>query len=136
MKKTENQRIVENLVRESFRNVYRPGCSEHYVIRVLRDDPAFVKEPDFVMEQKGRLMWDNLDEDINRFKTSFHFGIIISLSFRFCFVLIEKDRLSKFCYAPFYSFENEDITGITSIKTDLSVKAANRSLSIPGIILS
>ena len=63
MKKTENQRIVENLVRESFRNVYRPGCSEHYVVRVLRDDPAFVKEPDFVMEQKGRLMWDNLDED-------------------------------------------------------------------------
>lgn len=35
---------VENLVREAFWNVYRPGCSEHYVIHVLRDDPAFVKE--------------------------------------------------------------------------------------------
>ena len=23
---------VENLVRESFWNVYKPGCSEHYVI--------------------------------------------------------------------------------------------------------
>ena len=42
-------RSVENLVRESFWNVYRPGCSEHYVIHVLRDDPAFVKELDFVM---------------------------------------------------------------------------------------
>jgi hypothetical protein len=30
---------------------YRPGCSEHYVIHVLRDDPAFVKELDFVMVQ-------------------------------------------------------------------------------------
>ena len=39
---------VENLVRESFWNVYRPGCSEHYVIHVLRNDPAFVKELDFV----------------------------------------------------------------------------------------
>ncbi|MCR5719215.1 MAG: N-acetyltransferase [Lachnospiraceae bacterium] len=45
----EDYRDVENLVRESFWNVYRPGCSEHYVIHVLRDDPAFVKELDFVM---------------------------------------------------------------------------------------
>ena len=51
---------VENLVRESFWNVYRPGCSEHYVIHVLRDDPAFVKELDFVMEQDGRLIGQNM----------------------------------------------------------------------------
>ena len=42
--KKEEYREVENLVREAFWNVYRPGCSEHYVIHVLRDDPAFVKE--------------------------------------------------------------------------------------------
>lgn len=51
---------VENLVRESFWNVYRPGCSEHYVIHVLRDDPAFVKELDFVMELDGRLIGQNM----------------------------------------------------------------------------
>ena len=51
---------VENLVRESFWNVYRPGCSEHYVIHVLRDDPAFVKELDFVMEQDGKLIGQNI----------------------------------------------------------------------------
>ena len=51
---------VENLVRESFWNVYRPGCSEHYVIHVLRDDPAFVPELDFVMEQDGRLIGQNM----------------------------------------------------------------------------
>ena len=56
----EDYREVENLIRESFWNVYRPGCSEHYVMRVLRDDPAFVKELDFVMEQNGRIIGQNI----------------------------------------------------------------------------
>ena len=60
LEKTEDYREVENLVRESFWNVYRPGCSEHYVIHVLRDDPAFVKELDFVMERGGRLIGQNM----------------------------------------------------------------------------
>ena len=42
LEKEEDYRTVENLVRESFWNVYRPGCSEHYVIHVLWNDPAFV----------------------------------------------------------------------------------------------
>ena len=60
LEKKEEQRAVENLVRESFWNVYRPGCSEHYVIHVLRDDPAFVKELDFVMEKDGALIGQNM----------------------------------------------------------------------------
>ncbi len=55
-----DHRAVETLIRESFWNVYRPGCSEHYVIHVLRDDPAFVKELDFVMEQGGELIGQNM----------------------------------------------------------------------------
>jgi predicted N-acetyltransferase YhbS len=51
---------VEKIVRESFWNVYRPGCSEHYVIHVLRSDPAFVKELDFVMEKGGKLIGQNM----------------------------------------------------------------------------
>lgn len=58
--KAEDYREVEYLVRESFWNVYRPGCSEHYVIHVLRNDPAFVKELDFVMEQNGRIIGQNM----------------------------------------------------------------------------
>ena len=58
--KKEDYRNVENLIRESFWNVYRPGCSEHYVIHVLRDDPAFVKELDFVMEKDGVLIGQNM----------------------------------------------------------------------------
>ncbi len=53
-------REVENLVREAFWNVYRPGCSEHYVIHVLRRDPAFVKELDLVMERDGKLIGQNM----------------------------------------------------------------------------
>ena len=60
LERTEDYREVENLVREAFWNVYRPGCSEHYVIHVLRDDPAFVKELDFVMEQNGELIGQNM----------------------------------------------------------------------------
>ena len=60
LEKEEDYREVENLVRESFWNVYRPGCSEHYVIHVLREDPAFVKNLDFVMEQNGRLIGQNM----------------------------------------------------------------------------
>ena len=60
LEKQEDYRETENLVREAFWNVYRPGCSEHYVIHVLRDDPAFVKELDFVMEKDGRLVGQNV----------------------------------------------------------------------------
>ena len=56
----QDHRVVENLVRESFWNVYRPGCVEHYVLHKLRDDPAFVAELDFVMEKDGELIGQNM----------------------------------------------------------------------------
>ena len=60
LERSEDYREVESLVRESFWNVYRPGCTEHCVIHVLRGDPAFVKELDFVMEREGRLIGQNM----------------------------------------------------------------------------
>ena len=60
LEEKEDYREIENLIRESFWNVYRPGCSEHYVIHVLRDEPAFVKQLDFVMEQNGKLIGQNM----------------------------------------------------------------------------
>ena len=60
LEEKKDYREVENLVRESFWNVYKPGCAEHYVIHVLRDDPAFVPELDFVMEQDGKLIGQNM----------------------------------------------------------------------------
>ena len=56
----EEQREVENLVRESFWNVYRPGCLEHYVLNQLRNDSAFIPQLDFVMEKDGRIIGQNM----------------------------------------------------------------------------
>lgn len=53
-------RAVEELVRESFWNVYRPGCLEHFVLHQLRNDPAFVPELDLVMEKDGVLIGQNM----------------------------------------------------------------------------
>ena len=52
----EDYREVENLVRESFWNVYRPGCLEHFVLKCLREDPNFVAELDFVLEKDGKII--------------------------------------------------------------------------------
>ena len=60
LERKEEYREVENLVREAFWNVYRPGCLEHYVLNQLRDDPAFVPQLDFVMEMGGRLIGQNM----------------------------------------------------------------------------
>jgi len=46
-------RIVENLTREAFWNVYKPGCDEHFVLHNLRKSQDFIKELDFVAELDG-----------------------------------------------------------------------------------
>lgn len=58
--KKEDYRTVENLIRESFWNVYRPGCLEHYVIHTLRNDKAFIPELSFVMELDGKIIGQNI----------------------------------------------------------------------------
>ena len=60
LERKEEYREVENLVRESFWNVYRPGCLEHYVLNQLRNDEAFVPELDFVMEKDGVIIGQNI----------------------------------------------------------------------------
>lgn len=60
LEKKEDYRNTEELVREAFWNIYRPGCLEHYVLHVLRNDPAFVPELDFVMEKDGALIGQNM----------------------------------------------------------------------------
>jgi len=60
LERKEDHRETESLVREAFWNVYRPGCLEHYVLHQLREDPAFVPELNFVMEQNGRLIGQNM----------------------------------------------------------------------------
>ncbi len=60
LERKEDYKATENLVRESFWNVYSPGCTEHYVLHCLRNDPDFVPELNYVMECDGVLIGQNV----------------------------------------------------------------------------
>ena len=60
LERKDDHAKVENLVREAFWNVYRPGCLEHYVLHVMRDAADFVPELAFVMEKDGEIIGQNV----------------------------------------------------------------------------
>ena len=60
LERQEDYLEVEKLVRESFWNVYLPGCFEHFVLKCLRNDPDFIPELDFVLVQDGRIIGQNV----------------------------------------------------------------------------
>jgi predicted N-acetyltransferase YhbS len=82
LEQPQDWREVENLTREAFWNVYRPGCTEHFVLNQYRDNPDFIPELDFVMEENGiiigHVMFSKAEivlDDGNRFP-SWTFGPI------------------------------------------------------------
>lgn len=56
LERPQDWREVEKLSREAFWNVYRPGCTEHFVLNQYRTNPDFIPELDFVMEEDGRII--------------------------------------------------------------------------------
>ena len=60
LERKEDREKVEELVREAFWNVYRPGCLEHYVLHVMREVEDFVPELAFVMEKDGEIIGQNV----------------------------------------------------------------------------
>ena len=60
LERKEDHAKVEELAREAFWNVYRPGCLEHYVLHVMRDTEDFVPELAFVMEKDGEIIGQNV----------------------------------------------------------------------------
>ncbi len=49
-------RAVEELTRDAFWNVYKPGADEHYYAHMIRSHPDFIPELDFVLEDGGRII--------------------------------------------------------------------------------
>ena len=47
---------VEELTREAFWNVYKPGADEHYYVHQMRKHPDFLPELAFVLELDGRIV--------------------------------------------------------------------------------
>lgn len=60
LERKDDHAKVENLVREAFWNVYRPGCLEHYVLHQMRDAEDFVPELNFVLEKDGEIIGQNV----------------------------------------------------------------------------
>lgn len=56
LERPEDYREVEDLTREAFWNVYCPGCKEHFVLNQYRNNPDFIPELDFVMEEDGKII--------------------------------------------------------------------------------
>jgi predicted N-acetyltransferase YhbS len=54
---SENDYItVEEMVRETFWNLYVPGCNEHFVLHNLRNSSDFIPELDFVAKKEGQIV--------------------------------------------------------------------------------
>lgn len=47
---------VEELTRDAFWNLYKPGCDEHYTAHKLRSSSDFITSLDFVAETGGRIV--------------------------------------------------------------------------------
>ena len=47
---------VENMVRNSFWNIYRPGAFEHYIVHNLREDESFIKDLAYVVEVDDKII--------------------------------------------------------------------------------
>lgn len=54
--KKEDERIVEEITRNAFWNLYAPGCDEHYLVHTMRNHNDFVKELDLVIELDGKII--------------------------------------------------------------------------------
>ncbi|WP_196000389.1 N-acetyltransferase [Clostridium sp. 1001271B_151109_B4] len=48
LEQKDDYKKVENLTREAFWDVYRPGCSEHLVLHKLRNAKSFISDLDYV----------------------------------------------------------------------------------------
>ena len=52
----EDFKEVENVTREAFWNVYKPGCDEHLIAHKLRKSSEFIKELDFVICDEEKII--------------------------------------------------------------------------------
>lgn len=51
-----DRKIVEDITRKAFYNLYVPGCVEHYLVHIMRDHEDFIPELDLVAELDGRVI--------------------------------------------------------------------------------
>lgn len=52
----KDMREVEELTRKAFWNLNVPGCSEHYLVHIMRNHPDFIPELNFVLEENNMII--------------------------------------------------------------------------------
>jgi predicted N-acetyltransferase YhbS len=56
LEKESDFRETENITREAFWDLYKPGCDEHFLVHKIRNTSAFVKELDFVAVYENKII--------------------------------------------------------------------------------
>lgn len=54
--KETDYKVVEEITRKAFYNLYIPGCVEHYLVHIMRQHSDFIPELDFVLELDGQVI--------------------------------------------------------------------------------
>ena len=54
--KETDYKLVEDITRKAFYNMYIPGCIEHYLVHIMRGHEDFIPELDFVLELDGKVI--------------------------------------------------------------------------------
>ena len=54
--KTDDYRVVEEMIKKTFWNLSVPGCNEHYFAHLVRNIEDFIPELDFVLEEDGKII--------------------------------------------------------------------------------
>ena len=58
--KKEDYRIVDEMIKKAFWNLYVPGCTEHYFVHQVRKSRDYIPELDFVLEEDGKIIGQNV----------------------------------------------------------------------------
>ena len=48
--------ITENITREAFWNLYKPGCDEHLILHQLRESSSYIEELDLIAMYEGEII--------------------------------------------------------------------------------
>lgn len=115
LEEAKDYRAVEELTREAFWDIYRPGCCEHLIVHKLRKTPAFVKELSYLA----------CDE------TSIIGSIIYS---RAKVVNAENKEFEVLCMGPLSVFPSWQGKGIGSLLMNYSIEKA-KELGFKAIII-
>jgi len=52
----KDYRVVEEMIKKTFWNLYVPGCGEHYFAHLVRKSPDYIPELDFVLEEDNKII--------------------------------------------------------------------------------